>query len=159
MAVLLMILFIQGPATADIQKDAVLPERPDHVIVVIEENKSFDGIIGNKDALFINQLANQGALMTAFYALMHPSLPNYIVLFSGSTQGVKDDGCNYELKGANLEESLQKAGFKFETYAQSMPDAGFKGCGSGAYRKKHKSGGLFCPIVGRIKQAFSRLPQ
>ena len=55
--------------------------RPDHVVIVIEENKSYKQIIGNIEAPFINQLANEGALFTNSFAITHPSQPNYLVLF------------------------------------------------------------------------------
>src|SRR5665647_2488900 len=52
--------------------------RPDHVVIVIEENKSYKQIIGNIEAPFINQLANEGALFTNSFAITHPSQPNYL---------------------------------------------------------------------------------
>src|SRR5262249_349591 len=64
----------------------VLP-RPDHVVVVIEENHSLSEIIGPADAPYINSLAQQGALMTASTGVEHTSQPNYLDLFSGSNQG------------------------------------------------------------------------
>jgi phospholipase C len=67
-----------------------LPQ-PDHVVVVIFENHSFDQIIDSVDARFINQLARGGALFINAYGVAHPSQPNYFALFSGSTQGVHDD--------------------------------------------------------------------
>src|SRR5689334_151780 len=67
--------------------------RPDHVVVVVEENHSDQAIIGNSDAPYINSLASTGANMTSFFAETHPSEPNYLALFSGSTQGVTDDSC------------------------------------------------------------------
>src|SRR5262245_57648456 len=64
--------------------------RPDHVVIVIEENHSFSQIIGSPAAPYINSLAQQGALFTQSFATTHPSQPNYIQLFSGGTQGVID---------------------------------------------------------------------
>jgi phosphatidylinositol-3-phosphatase len=66
-----------------------LPQ-PDHVVVVIFENHSFDQIIDSTDAQFINMLARDGALFINAYGIAHPSQPNYFALFSGSTQGVHD---------------------------------------------------------------------
>ena len=40
----------------------------------------------------INDLANTGAKFTNFYAITHPSQPNYLELFSGSSQGITGDG-------------------------------------------------------------------
>ena len=64
---------------------------PAHVVVVVEENHSYDEVIGNSGAPYINSLATQGALFTNSYAIEHPSQPNYLDLFSGSNQGVTDD--------------------------------------------------------------------
>lgn len=55
------------------------------------ENHSFDDIIGSSDAPYINQLAASHGLATNFFAEAHPSLPNYIAMTSGSTQGIADD--------------------------------------------------------------------
>ena len=62
--------------------------RPDHVVIVIEENHSYGEIIGSSFAPYINSLATRGALFTQSYAITHPSQPNYLDLFSGSNQGV-----------------------------------------------------------------------
>jgi hypothetical protein len=66
---------------------------PAHVVIVIEENHDYTQIIGSAAAPFINALAadSAAALFTQSYALTHPSQPNYIMLFSGSNQGVIDD--------------------------------------------------------------------
>jgi len=64
---------------------------PAHVIVVIEENHGYSQIIGSSQAPYINTLASQGALFTNSYAVTHPSQPNYLALFSGSTHGITND--------------------------------------------------------------------
>src|SRR4051812_5245745 len=64
------------------------PPTPDHVVIVIEENHSFDQVIGSGSAPYINSLANSGMLFTNFYAITHPSQPNYLQFYSGSNQGV-----------------------------------------------------------------------
>jgi hypothetical protein len=67
------------------------PLRYDHVVWIVMENHSFDQIIGSSDAPYINQLVAQHGLATDFHAESHPSLPNYIAMTSGSTQGIADD--------------------------------------------------------------------
>ncbi|WP_052098661.1 hypothetical protein [Paenibacillus stellifer] len=67
-------------------KQSLLPT-VDHVVIVVEENHSYLEIIGSKSAPYINQLAKQGANLTSHYAVTHPSQPNYLALYSGSTQG------------------------------------------------------------------------
>jgi arylsulfatase A-like enzyme len=62
---------------------------PSHIVVVTLENQNFDDIIGDTaQAPFLNMLASEGMLFTNYLGLAHPSQPNYLALFSGSTQGI-----------------------------------------------------------------------
>jgi phosphatidylinositol-3-phosphatase len=67
------------------------PDRYDHVVWIVMENHSYDQIVGSSDAPYINRLAAEHGLATDFHAESHPSLPNYIAMTSGSTQGITDD--------------------------------------------------------------------
>ena len=49
-------------------------------------------------------------MFTASYAVTHPSEPNYLALFSGSTQGVTDDSCPQTFSTENLGHELGVAG-------------------------------------------------
>ncbi|MBU1424634.1 MAG: alkaline phosphatase family protein [Gammaproteobacteria bacterium] len=111
--------------------------RPDHVVIVIEENKSFSQIIGNKNAPYINQLARRGALFTQSYGVTHPSQPNYLALFAGSTLGVTSNICPLTLGGDNLASLLLAKGLSYVSYSESMPEAGYEGCYFNAYMRKH----------------------
>lgn len=66
------------------------PPSLDHVVIVVEENKSFDQVLGNPSlAPYLNNtLKAGGASLANMYGLTHPSQPNYLQLFSGSNQGV-----------------------------------------------------------------------
>jgi acid phosphatase len=111
--------------------------RPDHVVLVVEENKSFKKIINNSAAPYINSLVPRAALFTQSFAVAHPSQPNYLALFSGDTHGVPDDRCPITLTGPNLASALAKKNLSFATYSQSMPSMGYTGCGYGNYQRKH----------------------
>jgi acid phosphatase len=111
--------------------------RPDHIVIVIEENKSFTQIIGNREAPYINELAKRGALFTQSYGVTHPSQPNYLALFSGSTRGIGSNACPLDLSGDNLASLLQAKGLSFTSYSESMQEAGHEGCIWGAYMRKH----------------------
>src|SRR4029077_3900669 len=88
--------------------------RPAHVVIVVEENRSEGNIIGSKSAPFINALATHGANMAQPFAETHPSEPNYLALFAGSTFGVTKDVCPVD-GGAvpNLGSELLAAGYTF----------------------------------------------
>jgi phosphatidylinositol-3-phosphatase len=111
--------------------------RPDHVVMVIEENHSYADIIGSTAAPYINSLAQQGALFTASFGIAHPSEPNYLALFSGSTQGVTDDRCPDSLTAPNLASELIAVGLTFGGYSEDMPSVGYTGCSYRSYWRKH----------------------
>ena len=94
-----------------------LPQ-PDHVVVVIFENHSFDQIIGSTDAQFINKLARGGALFINAHAIAHPSQPNYFALFSGSTQGIHDND-SHSFDTPTLASALAKTKKSFIGYIET----------------------------------------
>jgi acid phosphatase len=112
--------------------------RFDHVLVLVMENHAFTPIIGNPDLPYINALAAQGASFTQSFAVTHPSQPNYIALFSGSTQGVANDDCPFDFIGReNLASQLLGAHMSFAGYAEDQPWPGYTGCKSEQYARKH----------------------
>src|ERR1700749_12125 len=92
--------------------------KPAHIIIVMEENHSYADIIGNAQAPYINSLAQSGASFTDSHAVTHPSQPNYLELFSGSTRGVKDDGCPHSFAVDNEASQLIAAGRTFVGYSE-----------------------------------------
>jgi hypothetical protein len=110
-----------------------------NVIVVIMENRDYDLVVGSSDAPYINDtLIPAGALMTDSHAVTHPSQPNYLALFSGSTQGITDDSCPHSFSTANFgAELLAKSSAGFAGFSESMPSDGYTGCTSGEYARKH----------------------
>jgi hypothetical protein len=111
--------------------------RFDHVVVVVEENRSYADVIGNPSAPYLNSLASTGAVFTLSFAVTHPSEPNYLALFSGSTHGLANDSCPHTYATANLGSQLIGAGLSFAGYSESMPSNGYPGCTSHAYARKH----------------------
>ena len=89
--------------------------RPNHVVLVVMENRSYAEIRHN--APFINDLAAKGALFTRSFAVSHPSQPNYFALFSGSTQGVEDNN-SYTFTAPTLASALRAKGHSFTGYVE-----------------------------------------
>jgi phosphatidylinositol-3-phosphatase len=130
---LLMAVILLGSARAE-------PWRPAHVVVVIEENHAYEQIIGNPDAAFINELAAGGALFTNSRGVLHPSQPNYLALFSGSTQSVTNDRriLGTPLTGPNLGAALFAKGHTFAGYSEGLPAIGSLSLSVGdIYARKH----------------------
>src|SRR5258708_9699797 len=114
----LMVLFLGFRSSATFGQS--IP-RTDHVVIVVKENHSYAEIIGSVNAPYINSLAQMGALFTNSFGVTHPSEPNYLAFFSGSTQGVTDDGCTYTFGTANLRRLLLDASFSFGVYSDELP--------------------------------------
>ncbi|MBR7827741.1 acid phosphatase [Actinospica sp. MGRD01-02] len=130
-----------------------------HVVIVMEENHSYSDIIGNSSAPYMNTLADGGALMTSSYAVTHPSEPNYMALFAGSTFGLSSDKCPVsEGSTANLGSELLAAGYTFKGYSEGLPSTGSTTCTSGEYARKHSPWINFSNVPGSDSLPFSSFP-
>lgn len=145
-------------AACDTSGDPTVP-RPDHIVVVVEENRSYKSIIGNPEAPYLNELARWGASLTEFTAITHPSQPNYLALFSGSTQGVSDNSCPHTLTARNLASQLLDADLTFAGYSQGMPHEGFTDCTSGAYVRRHNPWVNFSNLPASVNRPWSAFPK
>ncbi len=92
--------------------------RPDHVVVAVMENHSLGQIVDPDRAPFIAGLAKGGASFVNAFAVAHPSQPNYFALFSGSTQGVRDNRF-YTFDAPTLAGALAKANKSFIGYIET----------------------------------------
>ncbi|MFC1413271.1 chitosanase [Streptacidiphilus sp. N1-12] len=151
-----------GPAGAA-QPQAAAGGLPlyDHVVVVMEENKFYDDIVGSKDAPYINSLATQGASFSNFHGTTHPSQGNYVALFSGSTHGVADDDCPHDFSADNLGNQLLTSGHTFVGYSEALPSDGSKDCGDdgdSGYARKHNGWVDFADIPAASNLRYSRFP-
>jgi acid phosphatase len=131
---------------------------PAHVVVVVIENHAFGEVLGSPSAPFLNGLAAGGATFTQLYAITHPSEPNYLALFSGSTHGLSSDACPMRYASANLASSLLAAGKTFTGYAEDLPRSGYAGCASGAYAQKHAPWINFSAVPARASQPMTSFP-
>src|SRR5690349_623575 len=64
-----------------------------HIVLILFENKEFGSVIDNPQMPTYNQLARENTLLTQYYAIRHPSLPNYLALMGGDTFRI-DRNCN-----------------------------------------------------------------
>lgn len=123
-----------------------------HVFLLVMENREYGSIVGDSSAPYINSLIVRYGLATAYTAVAHPSEPNYLALFSGSTQGVTDDAV-HDLGGTNLADQLEAHGRTWRVFAQNVPQGCSTGAaaaggadGSGTYARKHEPAISFSDI-------------
>jgi len=131
--------------------------RFDHVVVVMFENHASTQITAST-APYFTSLANQGANLTKSFALTHPSEPNYLALFSGSTQGITNDSCPNTFSTGNLGEQLLNAGFTFKAYSEGLPSVGSTTCSSGNYRRRHAPWVNFSNLSQSLHRPMSDFP-
>ena len=145
-----------GAAVASVRP--ALP-KPDHVVVVILENKPYDAVIGHPLTPWISSLAEHSANLTHFYAETHPSQPNYLALFSGSTQGVSDNDCPHDLGARpNLASRLIGAGRSFVGYSEDLPSPGWRGCTHRGYVRRHNPWVNFSNVPAAANQPLTAFP-
>jgi phosphatidylinositol-3-phosphatase len=130
-----------------------------HVVIVIFENHAYSQVIGSSSAPYLNQLANTGASFTQSFAVTHPSQPNYLALFSGSTQGITDDSCPHTFHTPNLATDLTGAGKTFAGYVDSLPSSGATVCSSGNYARKHAPWVNWPSVPASETRNFTSFPQ
>jgi hypothetical protein len=107
------------------------------VIVVVMENAEYGEALDPSAAPFTAQLARRYGLATESFAVMHPSLPNYLALTSGSTHGVSSDCTECSVSGQNIVDQLQAAGIGWAAYLEGVAGPCFRGASAGGYAKKH----------------------
>jgi len=128
-------LFIAQALFAGVSSFGQVP-RSKHVYIVAEENHSYEHLVGSPYMPYLNSLLAQGATATQFYADMHGSLENYLIVTSGQYL-THNNSTLATFNVDNIERHLLTNGETFKSYAQSLPFAGFTGLTSGAYLKRH----------------------
>ena len=107
-------------------------------MLIMEENRNRNEVIGAGNMPYFNSLASKYTNTTAWEGVGHPSLPNYLALISGSTQGVTADLTGISFPGVpTLGSQLSQAGIPWKAYMESMPEVASEVAESGEYVKRH----------------------
>lgn len=96
----------------------------DHVFLIYMENKGVDDIVGSPNAPYINSLINSNGYADNYFALGHPSDPNYIRPMGGTDFGLDYNPTGDVINGPSLMQEMDQAGISWAGYAQSMPTPG-----------------------------------
>jgi phosphatidylinositol-3-phosphatase len=126
------------------------------VIVIVMENAEYSEVLGNSAAPYVNGLARRYGLATKSFAIGHPSLPNYLALTSGSTQGVSSDCTACQVGASNIVDQLEAARISWKAYLEDEPRACFQGAAAGSYAKKHNPL-IYYNDIARSPRRCSRL--
>lgn len=129
-----------------------------HVFLMVLENHSLSGVLGNPNLPKLNRLATSYGLATNYTGVAHPSLPNYVALIAGSTFGSRSDDPTQLFDGPSLPQQLTQAGRSWKGYFQGLPQPGFDGPSSGLYAKKHNPFMLMRNLASDPAQAARTVP-
>jgi hypothetical protein len=135
----------QPPAPAGPCGRTSAPPTWQHIVWIVMENHSYSQVIGSSSAPYENALAGQCGLATNYYGITHPSLPNYIAMTSGDTQGVTDDSgpSSHPLNVPSIFSQLGSGGWR--SLQESMPSNCLLS-GSGQYAVKHNPAAYYTNI-------------
>lgn len=107
-----------------------------HVVLVVEENHSFDAVITKNGMPYLKSLAEKYTLLTNYYGNHHPSIGNYFTMTTGQTISTNDS-----YKGTvpyeNIISQLVAANRTWKAYGDSLPEQGYVGGNQRPYVKKH----------------------
>jgi len=136
------------------------------VFVILMENKEYEQVIGSDDAPYINQLARSYASAGRFYGIVHPSLPNYLALVSGSNQGITNDCPDCSVDARNLVDQLEAHQKSWRAYMEDMPSPCFNGAAADAqgvlrpplYLRRHNPWMYFADISNSPQRCSQVVP-
>lgn len=136
---------------------AAPPAHWQHVITIVMENHGYAQVAGHSP--FLNALAARCGLATDYRAVSHPSLPNYLAIVSGSTQGLDGSDCS---PGGGCQSSGPSifSQVPWRAYAESMPGS-CVGQNAGNYAPRHNPAVYFTQVAGVCGSAdlpITRLP-
>jgi acid phosphatase len=139
-----LISLVAGPAIAGAHKPPIVPGRAfDRFIYIILENQDFTKV--DQDAHW-NELAPHGIVLDNFFALTHPSQPNYVATLAGDYFGLNHDNVVYIPSNiSTVVDLLEARNVSWGAYMEDIPSPGYLGAYSdgstGAgwdYVRKHK---------------------
>jgi Phosphoesterase family len=96
----------------------------DHVFLIYMENKGVGDIVGSPNAPYLNSLINTEDYDSNYFALGHPSDPNYIRPLGGSDFGLDYNPTGNVIDANSLMQEMDQAGISWAGYAQGMPFPG-----------------------------------
>jgi acid phosphatase len=120
----------------------------DRIAIIWLENTDYDLAAGDPNLAW---LANKGISLTNYFAVTHPSQPNYAAAISGDYYGVNhDDMIAIPSNVSTLVDLLEDKGISWNEYQEDMPSVGFQGMsytnpktGANMYVRKHNPAVLY----------------
>ena len=144
------------PYTTNINS-SLIPPPIDHIVIIVDENKSLSSIINNPNAPYINQLTKTGSITSNYHA---KNVNPYLAITSGSSLNIPNN-CNPQLTRcqaniSDITDGIESSGRTWKMYAESMP----KSCDfndTGKYAVRHNPFMYYPSISKDSKQCKNRI--
>lgn len=137
---------------------SLAPSKRSHLALIVLENREASDAIGNREAPYLNSLAKRYAYASSYYAIAHPSLPNYLALTSGATFGIDSDCTSCSVSGSNVVDQLEAAHLSWRAYMEGLPGACDLTGEAGGYAKKHDPFLYYRSVVGNPQRCKHVVP-
>jgi phospholipase C len=124
-------LWVPSSMQAQRSSDTPVGKHFDHVIIVVLENEGTDQALADP---YISSLSRRTAWFSHYYAITHPSFPNYLAIVAGNTFGLDSDHRPPPLKGATIADRLEEKNLTWKSYAEDYPGGCYLGSAAGAGR-------------------------
>lgn len=98
-----------------------------HVFIFVMENHGTASLVHNPNTPYIDHLLATKGVDTQYDGVTHPSLPNYLALISGSTQGQLTDSPTSSYDAPTVVTELRSHGISWQAVMQSIPSATYSG--------------------------------
>ncbi|EGP91940.1 unnamed protein product [Zymoseptoria tritici ST99CH_1A5] len=97
----------------------------DRFVEIWLENTDYDKAAGDSNLAY---LASKGITLTNYFAVTHPSEPNYVASIGGDNFGMDNDNFNQVADNTStVVDLLEDKGISWGTYQEDMPFSGFEG--------------------------------
>lgn len=124
----------------------------DRIAIIWLENTDYDLAAGDPSLAW---LAKKGISLTNYFAVTHPSMPNYAAAISGDYYGINhDDMVAIPSNVSTLVDLLESKGVSWGEYQEDMPSVGFQGksypnpqTGANMYVRKHNPAVLYDSVA------------
>lgn len=128
-----------------------------HVVLVVEENHNYTDVVGSASMPYLNSLIAKYGLATQYYANVHPSIGNYLMLTTGQME-TTDDGFTGTISDDNIVRELVAAGKTWKSYAEGLPSVGYTGGDVYPYVKRHNIFEYLSDVVNDSAQVKNLVP-
>lgn len=115
------------PVVAESTIDEFAIPNFEHIVLIVLENQYMQNVIGSGFMPNLNALAAQNVILSNYYAVAHPSLPNYLAMVSGSTQNITSDCIDCFVDQPNLADEVEASGRTWKAYLEDLPSPCFIG--------------------------------